>query len=50
MSPLGLKGTTARVVALAGAAGLVGRAITEGLLAGGSVTARRSLGRGRFTC
>lgn len=49
MPPLSPNGTTTRAVALAGATGLVGRAILEGLLADGSVTAvhaivRRELG------
>ena len=43
--PLNPYGTPARVVALAGATGLVGRAILEGLLADGSVAAVHALGR-----
>lgn len=45
VSPLSPGGATARVVALAGATGLVGRVILEGLLADGSVTAVHALGR-----
>jgi uncharacterized protein YbjT (DUF2867 family) len=41
----GRKGTTTRTVALAGATGLVGRAILEGLLADSSVAAVHALGR-----
>lgn len=44
-SSLGREGATARVVALAGATGLVGRAILEGLLADASVAAVHALGR-----
>jgi uncharacterized protein YbjT (DUF2867 family) len=43
--PLGPDGATARAVALAGATGLVGRAILEGLLADESVAAVHALGR-----
>lgn len=43
--PLSPNGATTRVVALAGATGLVGRAILEGLLADESVTAVHALGR-----
>jgi uncharacterized protein YbjT (DUF2867 family) len=45
MSPLSPDGAAARVVALAGATGLVGRAILEGLLAEDSVTSVHALGR-----
>lgn len=45
VSPLDVNGAAARVVALAGATGLVGRAILEGLLADGSVKAVHALGR-----
>ncbi len=45
MSPLSPKGATTRTVALAGATGLVGRAILEGLLADDSVAAVHALGR-----
>ena len=45
ISPLSPNGTTTRTVALAGATGLVGRAILEGLLADDSVTAIHTLGR-----
>ncbi|HLM55746.1 MAG TPA: hypothetical protein VK422_06415 [Pyrinomonadaceae bacterium] len=45
MPPLGADGPTTRVVALAGATGLVGRAILGGLLADESVTAVHALGR-----
>ncbi|HKG15703.1 MAG TPA: hypothetical protein VKB12_20450 [Pyrinomonadaceae bacterium] len=44
-SPLGTNGVTKRTVALAGATGLVGRAILQGLLADGSVAAVHALGR-----
>ena len=44
-SPLCPNGAATRVVALAGATGLVGRAILEGLLADGSVAAVHALGR-----
>ena len=44
-SPPNSNGVTARVVALAGATGLVGRAILEGLLADASVAAVHALGR-----
>lgn len=44
-SPLSVDGSPARVVALAGATGLVGRAILEGLLADASVAAVHALGR-----
>ena len=43
--PLSPNRATTRAVALAGATGLVGRAILEGLLADGSVKAVHSLGR-----
>lgn len=43
--PIGPHGAVTRVVALAGATGLVGRAILEGLLSDGSVAAVHSLGR-----
>lgn len=43
--PHGRSGTTTRTAAVAGATGLVGRAILEGLLADGSVTAVHTLGR-----
>jgi uncharacterized protein YbjT (DUF2867 family) len=43
--PLSSGGTTKRVVALAGATGLVGRAILEGLLADNTVAAVHALGR-----
>lgn len=43
--PLSLDESPARVVALAGATGLVGRAILKGLLADGLVTAVHALGR-----
>lgn len=42
---LSTDGASTRVVALAGATGLVGRAILEGLLADGSVAAVHALGR-----
>lgn len=45
MSPLSPNGATTRAVALAGATGLVGRSILEGLLVDGSVTAVHALGR-----
>ncbi len=45
MSPLSPKGATTRTVALAGATGLVGRAILERLLADDSVAAVHALGR-----
>jgi len=45
MLPLSPKGATTRAVALAGATGLVGRAILEGLLADASVAAVHALGR-----
>jgi len=45
MPPLSPNGATTRIVALAGATGLVGRAILEGLLADASVTAVHALGR-----
>lgn len=45
VSNLNTKGTTKRVVALAGATGLVGRAILEGLLADDSVATVHALGR-----
>src|SRR5438874_144345 len=45
MPHLSSNGATTRTVALAGATGLVGRAILEGLLADGSVTAVHALGR-----
>ncbi len=45
LSPLGSEGAATRVVALAGATGLVGRAILEGLLADVSVAAVHALGR-----
>jgi uncharacterized protein YbjT (DUF2867 family) len=45
MPALNPNGTAARVVALAGATGLVGRAILQGLLADGSITAVHALGR-----
>jgi uncharacterized protein YbjT (DUF2867 family) len=45
MSPLSPHGATTRVVALAGATGLVGRAIMEGLLADTSVAVVHALGR-----
>ena len=45
MSPLSPDGAHNRVVALAGATGLVGRAILEGLLADSSVAAVHALGR-----
>jgi uncharacterized protein YbjT (DUF2867 family) len=45
MSPLNPNGTATRVVALAGATGLVGHAILQGLLADESVTAVHALGR-----
>ena len=45
MSALGHGGGTTRTVALAGATGLVGRAILEGLLADASVAAVHALGR-----
>ena len=44
-SPLSPNGATTRTVALAGATGLVGRSILEGLLADASVTAVHALGR-----
>ena len=44
-TPLSPNGAITRVVALAGATGLVGRAILEGLLADGSVAAVHALGR-----
>lgn len=44
-SPANPNAVTARVVALAGATGLVGRAVLEGLLADESVTAVHVLGR-----
>lgn len=43
--PLSPHGATTRAVALAGATGLVGRAILEGLLADGPVTAVHAFGR-----
>lgn len=43
--PTGSDGKMTRIVALAGATGLVGRAILEGLFADGSVTAVHTLGR-----
>ncbi|MGB7923979.1 MAG: oxidoreductase [Pyrinomonadaceae bacterium] len=45
MTLLNSNGVTTRITALAGATGLVGRAILEGLLADGSVTAVHALGR-----
>jgi uncharacterized protein YbjT (DUF2867 family) len=45
MSPLSPDEVTARTVALAGATGLVGRAILEGMLADASVTDIHALGR-----
>jgi uncharacterized protein YbjT (DUF2867 family) len=45
LPPLSPNGTKARVVALVGATGLVGRAILEGLLADASVTRIHALGR-----
>lgn len=45
MPPRSPDGATRRIVALAGATGLVGRALLEGLLADGSVTAVHALGR-----
>jgi uncharacterized protein YbjT (DUF2867 family) len=45
MSPLGPHEATTRIVALAGATGLVGRAILEGLLADTSVAVVHALGR-----
>lgn len=45
LSPAGSNGATTRVVALAGATGLVGRVILEGLLADESVAAVHALGR-----
>jgi uncharacterized protein YbjT (DUF2867 family) len=44
-TPPSLDGTSARAVALAGATGLVGQAILEGLLADASVAAVHALGR-----
>ena len=45
VTPIGRDGAPTRVVALAGATGLVGRAILEGLLADRSVAAVHALGR-----
>jgi uncharacterized protein YbjT (DUF2867 family) len=45
VAPTGSDGANTRVVALAGATGLVGRAILESLLADASVTAVHALGR-----
>ena len=45
VQPLGAGGAPARVVAVAGATGLVGRAILQGLLADNSVAAVHALGR-----
>ncbi len=45
LPPLSPNRATARAVALAGATGLVGRAILEGLLADGSVTVVHAFGR-----
>lgn len=47
MPPLSPDGAAKRIVALAGATGLVGRAILEGLLADSSVAAVHALGRRR---